>query len=104
MTNLVTMKTVSVSELKASLSKYLRIVRRGGEVQILERGVPIARIVAIAPSATSGDDQARLERLASAGALRRGSGDARWILAEPPISAPGANLSQALQDDREESW
>jgi prevent-host-death family protein len=98
------MRTVSISELKASLSKYLRIVRRGGEVQILDRGVPIARIVAIAPLAASPADEARLERLARAGVLRRGSGDARRILARPPIAVPGASLSQALQDEREENW
>ena len=39
------MKTASVTELKANLSSYLRMVRRGSEVQILERGVPIARLV-----------------------------------------------------------
>ncbi|HEY7514112.1 MAG TPA: type II toxin-antitoxin system prevent-host-death family antitoxin, partial [Vicinamibacteria bacterium] len=41
------MTRVSVTDLKAHLSRYLREVRRGGEVQILERGVPVARLTAL---------------------------------------------------------
>ncbi|MDD9980998.1 MAG: type II toxin-antitoxin system prevent-host-death family antitoxin [Gammaproteobacteria bacterium] len=36
------MTTASVSDLKANLSRYLREVRRGGEVQILDRGAPVS--------------------------------------------------------------
>jgi antitoxin (DNA-binding transcriptional repressor) of toxin-antitoxin stability system len=59
---MVMMKTVSVSELKAQLSRYPRMVRCGSEVQILDRGVPIARLVAISDPASA--DSERLERLA----------------------------------------
>ena len=31
------MSTVSISDLKANLSRYLREVRRGGEIQVLDR-------------------------------------------------------------------
>ena len=44
-TILVTMTTASISELKANLSRYLRVVRRGGEVQVLDRGTPVAKLV-----------------------------------------------------------
>jgi prevent-host-death family protein len=89
-------KTVSVSELKAELSRYLRAVRRGGEVQILERGVPIARLVGM--PAGSEDDE-RLSRLVGAGILKAGSGDARAVLAKPPVDA-GADLGGALDEER----
>ena len=95
------MKNASVTELKANLSRYLRMVRRGSEVQILERGVPIARLVALQGSAREGDSP-RLERLVQAGALRRGTGDLRWLADEPPIRAKRAAVSQALHDDRED--
>ena len=36
---------VQVSELKAKLSAYLRTVRRGGELVVLDRKTPVARIV-----------------------------------------------------------
>jgi len=53
------METASVSELKAHLSKYLRMVRRGGEVQILDHGRPVAR--------PRGSRQRRLERIMNTG-------------------------------------
>mgnify|MGYP003406641413 CR=1 FL=1 len=97
------MKSASVTELKAQLAHYLRMVRRGTEVQILERGVPIARLVGIEPA--SGVDAERLERLAKAGIVRRGTGDLRWALSEPPISsAVKAQVSDALASDREDRF
>jgi prevent-host-death family protein len=41
----VTMKKVGVADLKAKLSEYLRIARKGGEVTVMDRDQPIARIV-----------------------------------------------------------
>ncbi len=38
------MRRVSVTELKNRLSEYLRLVKRGVRIQIVERGVPIAWI------------------------------------------------------------
>ena len=40
-----TMKPVGVAELKAKLSAYLRAVRKGRDVVILDRDTPIARLV-----------------------------------------------------------
>jgi prevent-host-death family protein len=40
----VTMKTVGVAEFKARLSEYLRAVRRGHEITILDRDQPIAKV------------------------------------------------------------
>ena len=37
---------VSVTELKNKLSKYLRLVKQGETVQVLERSIPIARLEA----------------------------------------------------------
>ncbi|MES1210387.1 MAG: type II toxin-antitoxin system prevent-host-death family antitoxin [Pseudomonadota bacterium] len=93
------MKTVSVSDLKAHLSQYLRIVQRGSEVQILDRGVPIARLIAVAgASARDG----RLDRLVAAGMVRRGTGNMREFIAKAPIVAPGADVQGALDEDRED--
>jgi antitoxin (DNA-binding transcriptional repressor) of toxin-antitoxin stability system len=41
------MKQVSITDLKNKLSEYLRLVKRGEMVEVLERDVPIARIEAI---------------------------------------------------------
>jgi prevent-host-death family protein len=48
---IVTMEGVRVAELKAKLSEYLRRVRRGHPVTVLDRDTPIARIVPYAPEA-----------------------------------------------------
>jgi len=47
-----TMEGVRIAELKAKLSEYLRRVRRGHPVIVLDRETPIARIVPYAPDAT----------------------------------------------------
>lgn len=39
------MKTVGIAELKARLSEYLRGVRRGQELTVVDRATPVARIV-----------------------------------------------------------
>lgn len=93
------MNTASVSELKANLSRYLREVRRGGEVQVLDRGTPVARIV---PPVASKDDE--LQRLIASGFLRPGKGDAGAVLDRPPLKIPGARLSEAVIEDREDRF
>jgi prevent-host-death family protein len=90
------MSTVSVSGLKANLSHYLREVRRGSEVQVLDRGKPVARLV---PASTS-QDGAR-ERLVASGLLRPGTGSAAAVLDRPLVDLP-ANLSEALDRDRDD--
>jgi prevent-host-death family protein len=91
------MVTVSVSELKANLSRFLREVRRGGEVQILDRGRPIARITGL----RGGTDDDRRERLIRAGTLRPGTADATAVLEEPLLELP-ADLTGALADERDD--
>ena len=95
------MKAASVTELKANLSRYLRMVRRGSEVQVLERGIPIARLVGLDKAAVP-SEQGRLDRLERMGVLRRGTSDSSWLLDEAPIEAVGANVSGALVDERED--
>lgn len=41
------MKEVGIAELKARLSEYLRAVRRGETIAVLDRQTPVARIVPI---------------------------------------------------------
>ena len=95
------MKRASVSELKARLAQYLRFARRGSEVQIFDRGVPIARLVACAGQSAPGYKD-RLERLVRDGVLRQGVARLDWVLNEPPLIAPKAQLSKAVQDDRDD--
>jgi prevent-host-death family protein len=100
------MKTVSVTELKANLSRYLDMVQRGSEVQVLERGVPIARLVGLDASHARGkkEELEKLERLERAGMVRRGTGDMRWVLEQKPLSLPGPSVLEALLADREDRF
>ena len=41
------MTSIGVAELKARLSEYLRVVRKGHEVTVMDRDQPIARIIPI---------------------------------------------------------
>ena len=89
------MITVSISELKANLSRYLGEVRRGGEVRVLDRGTPIARLV----PAAANDNEGIRERLVGAGLLRPGNATAAAILDESTLVLP-VSVSEALIKER----
>lgn len=95
------MKSASISELKANLSRYLGMVRRGSEVEVLDRGVPIARIVGLSGAGRSRDKE-RLMHLAESGVLRRNTTSLSWVLEEPAVKAERADLQRALDEDRGE--
>jgi prevent-host-death family protein len=45
----VTMRQVGIAELKSRLSEYLRAVRRGETISVLDRETPVAQIVPVRP-------------------------------------------------------
>ena len=97
------MKTAPIAELKASLSRYLAAVKAGEEVVVTERGRPIATISPI--SASSGDEEERLHRLAARGLLRIGKSKfprGFWDVALP--ADPEGKVRKALLEEREEGW
>jgi len=47
-----TMKQVRIAELKARLSEYLRAVRRGETIAVLDRETPVAQIVPVRDRST----------------------------------------------------
>ena len=91
------MTTTSISQLKANLSRYIDEVRRGGEVQFVDRGMPVARLV----PATAGDDPEALERLVSRGLIRPGKGDPCAVLKAPPLELR-VSILDALLEDRDD--
>lgn len=93
------MKRVSITELKNRLSEYLRYVKRGDTLEVLERSVPIARIEAV-PSPGEGED-ARIARLEREGILRRPrTAPDRSILDREPVPC-GIDLLAILREDRD---
>lgn len=98
------MSKASVSELKANLSRYLREVRRGGEVQVLDRGTPVAWLKPV--ELTSNDEQeqeAVLAKLIADGVLRAGKGGCEQVLEQPPLKL-GVSVLEALIEDRRDRF
>lgn len=95
-----TMRTVSISELKAKLSQHLRHVRNGGRLIVTSRGRPVA---VVGPVAAADEDE-RLARLEAEGVIRRGGlvSDAYWEIDLP--RDPDGALLKALLEEREEGW
>lgn len=96
------MKTATVSELKMSLSDYLKRVRAGEEVLVKDRGRPVARLVPVDPAGRS--VPAHLLDLEKAGLVRIGTGRVPkeyWELDLP--EDPGGGGLRALIEEREES-
>ena len=54
------MRTAKISELKAKLSAHIEYVKRGEEVLILDRNIPVARLVPVAPVEEYGERERRL--------------------------------------------
>ncbi len=93
-----TMKSVSVSDLKARLSEHLRHVARGEEVVVTDRGAPIARLIGIDADGVWG-----LERLAAEGGVRlpvTALPEGFW--AQRRTADPTGSLRAAILDERED--
>lgn len=78
------MKRVSVKDLKSRLSEFLRLVKQGETIEVVERSMPIARLTAVTAEARSGD--ALLERLVFEGIVTRADRkpDAQ-LFEDPPV-------------------
>ncbi len=89
------MKTINVTELKANLSRYLRMAAWGTRIVVRDRDDPIAELGPPQREAASWH-----ERLARDGRLRLGTQD--WArLTISPLS-PGIDIQSVLAAVREE--
>ena len=90
------MKDINVSELKAGLSKYLRLASRGVSILVRDRDEPIAQIGP--PQATS--PTTWVERMASEGRLRPGT--QRWNELRIARLAKSVDIQASLREVRED--
>lgn len=96
------MKKAKIAELKNSLSRYLDHVRDGGQVLVMDRDRPVARIVPVEPTSEGADD--RLVRLERKGLVRKGTGGVpAWLGRRRPARLKGSVLGDLLAE-RGESW
>ena len=89
----VVMERVGIRDLKQHASAVIRRVSAGEEVEVTDRGRPVARIVPL--PATD-----EYQRLIAAGELRVAEAD--WREVEPADPSPGATLSATLEEMRAE--
>ena len=100
------MQTVKIADLKNNLSRHLARVRRGGEITVLDRDTPVARIVPFTHADTGGsragarpggkrDAAERVATLARQGVLSPGNprAIAEWVEAHRPIVRPAGTAS-----------
>jgi prevent-host-death family protein len=101
------MLRVKISELKNQLSRYLRAVKRGEVVEVMERNVAVARIHSVSENqpatadaaSTKGDLEFYAEQF-RLGVLKRGTGKIPPELFKMPPGKPGvlaALLAERLE-------
>lgn len=93
------MLRVPISELKNKLSAYLRKVRAGETVVVVDRDQPIARIERLEPAQ---DADARIVRLEAAGILRRPTRPLPRDFLSTKRPRAGESVLKALLDERAE--
>jgi prevent-host-death family protein len=93
------MEKATISELKNSLSAYLKKVRAGQSVLIFDRDQPVARLERIESAADEDDPIARLER---SGLIRRGRAPVPLKLLKQAVPRAKRSVAKALLDERRE--
>jgi len=83
---------VAVTELRAHLSDWLQRARDGTDVVVTDRGVPVARLVAMSSTST-------LERLTTEGVIGRATAQ-RPAAAGRARPRPRRPLSDLISDER----
>ena len=97
----------TISEVKNGLSAYLRRVKAGESVLVMERKTPVARIVPIGHAAGGGqeldevDRDAKLARLVQAEIVTRRSSGSPLDIVRQPLHH-GAGLLDAVLKERAE--
>ena len=77
------MRRVTVTQLKNELSRFLRLVKQGEIVEVLEHSVPVAQLIGAGSPKTA---SAGLERLVRDGIVTRARKKPyRAFLKEPPV-------------------
>jgi len=95
------MKLVKISEAKNNLSRYLRYVRRGGRIRILDRDTPVADLVPVETTGSQDEDDLLLASLERRGIVRRGKGGPiPPEILEPGPPDPQGQVLQALLEER----
>jgi prevent-host-death family protein len=97
---MVSSMSVGIREAKARLSQLLKVVQKGNEILLTERGRPVGKIVPISKEALP--LAARMKELEEAGVVEPASARPRQNL-PPPIPVREELAQRLLREDRESS-
>ncbi len=84
---------VAVTELRAHLGRWIDAARDGNDVVITERGVPVARIVAL-------DSTSVIDRLTEQGVISRPATPTRPIAGDRQRPVPTRPVADIVSDQR----
>lgn len=95
-------QSIGIREAKTHLSKYLKMVQKGNEIVLTDRGRPVGRIVPIKEEEVSLDQ--RINQLEEDGVLsknpvRTGKKTLTW----QPISVPDNIAQKILMEERNDA-
>ena len=88
---------VGLREANMHFSKYIKLVKKGREIVLTERGVPIAAIRPVTHKDTTIEE--RLNALEDSGLLKRGTGQLKLPTL---VALPGKDVSSLIIDARSE--
>jgi antitoxin (DNA-binding transcriptional repressor) of toxin-antitoxin stability system len=94
------MEKATISQIKDRLSAYIRKVRAGQTILILDRDQPVARLERVGGEAPADD---RLARLEQAGLLRRATRRLSVDRLRAPVLRTESSLLQALLEERRDA-
>ena len=89
---------VGIREAKINLSKLIKVVQKGGEVILTDRGRPVGKIVPVKPDSLPLLE--RVKRLEDQGIIEHPGKDRKKI--NSPIPIPDNVAQRFLQEDRED--
>jgi prevent-host-death family protein len=89
---------VGIRDAKMHLSKYLKLVQKGTEVIITDRGRPVGRIVPIKTADLPLED--RIKKMENQGMIEKHSRKIRRSI-PPPIKLAEGTAQNFLQEDRD---
>jgi len=91
------MRAVGLKVLKNKLSEYLRLVRQGETIEILDRTVPVARIERVTSDRDS--SQAAIEQLVREGIVERARRrPSRTWMKKQPIRCRGSAVMALIEE------
>ena len=89
---------VGIRDAKMHLSKYLKMVQKGTEVIITDRGRPVGKIVPIQTKDLPIED--RIKRMEDQGLIEKKIRESRKSI-PPPLPLPSGIALKFLQEDRD---